>query len=90
MPKSQNGWPVVGTDRIVDKAVLGVEFPNGWLKGDVDVLFTDLITRLNDIERIDNGGCWGYYVKNIEGSSSISNHASGKGASNDSNSDGDC
>lgn len=77
MPNSQNGWPVVGTSAIVDKSVLGVEFPNGWLKGDVDVIFTDLISRLDKIERIDNGGCWGYFVKGIEGSSSISNHASG-------------
>lgn len=77
MSKSQNGWPVVGRDKIVDKAVLGVEFPNGWLKGDVDVLFSALIVDLNKIERIDNGGCWGWGVKKIEGSNSISNHSSG-------------
>jgi hypothetical protein len=78
MARSQNGWPVVGTDKITDRAVLGVEFPNGWLRGDVDVVFTYLIGRLHrEVEPIDNGGCWGYFVKNIEGSSSISNHASG-------------
>ena len=78
MTNSQNGWPVVGTDRITDRAVLGVEFPNGWLKGDVDTIFTYLIGRLHrEVEPLDNGGCWGYFVKNIEGSQSISNHASG-------------
>lgn len=77
MARSQNGWSVVGTDKIVDKEVLGVEFPNGWLKGDVDIIFTELIRDLNKIEGIVDGWCWGYYVKNIEGSNTISNHASG-------------
>lgn len=78
MAVSQNGWPVVGQGSVVDRAVLGVEFPNGWLKGDVDVIFTYLIGRLHrEVERLDDGGCWGWFVKNIEGSSSISNHASG-------------
>jgi len=78
MATSQNGWPVVGSDSIVDKKVLGVEFPNGWLKGDVDTVFTYLIEQLHKrVEPIDNGGCWGYFVKHIEGSSSYSNHASG-------------
>lgn len=77
MANSQNGWPVVGSSSIVDKRVLGVEFPNGWLEGDVDVIFTDLIFHLDKIESIVKGGCWGYFVKKIEGSGSISNHASG-------------
>jgi hypothetical protein len=78
MARSQNGWPVVDRDSIVDRAVLGVEFPNGWLKGDVDTVFTYLIGRLHrEVERLDNGGCWGWFVKNIEGSNTISNHASG-------------
>jgi len=77
MAHSQNGWPVVERDRITDPVVLGTEFPNGWLKGDVNVIFLDLIHKLNAIEPIDKGGCWGYFVKKIEGSTSISNHASG-------------
>jgi hypothetical protein len=78
MATSQNGWPVVGQSAVVDRAVLGVEFPNGWLKGDVDVVFTYLIGRLHrEVEPIAKGGCWGWYVKPIEGSSTISNHASG-------------
>jgi D-alanyl-D-alanine carboxypeptidase len=75
---SQNGWPVVGQDKVTDRAVYGVEFPNGWLKGDVDVVFTHLIGRLHkEVEKLDDGGCWGWFVKNIEGSKTISNHASG-------------
>lgn len=82
MAVSQNGWTVVPdsqrAEKITDPAVLGVEFPNGWRKGDVDVVFRYLIGRLHrEVEPIDNGGCWGYFVKTIEGSTSISNHASG-------------
>jgi hypothetical protein len=78
MATSQNGWPVVGQGAVTDRAILGVEFPNGWLKGDVDVVFTHLIGRLHrEVEPLDDGGCWGWFVKNIEGSTSISNHASG-------------
>lgn len=78
MPTSQNGWPVVPHDAVTDRAVHGVEFPNGWLKGDVDVIFTHLIGRLHrEVEPIHAGWCWGWHVKNIEGSTSISNHASG-------------
>lgn len=78
MANSQNGWPVVGQSAVTDRAVHGVEFPNGWLKGDVDVVFTYLIGRLHrEVEPIDNGGCWGWFVKKIEGSATISNHASG-------------
>src|SRR5690242_8167860 len=87
MPTSQNGWPVVADSAVTDQAIFGVEFPNGWLKGDVDVVFTYLIGRLHhEVEPIDGhtprppltpGGCWGWFVKRIEGSDSISNHASG-------------
>ncbi len=78
MANSQNGWPVVGHSEMFDGKVLGVEFPNGFLKGDVETVFKWLITQLNArVEKIDNGGCWGYYVKHIPGSNSISNHASG-------------
>lgn len=78
MPNSQNGWPVVGQAAVTDRAVHGVEFPNGWLKGDVDVIFTYLIGRLHrEVEPLDKGACWGWFVKTIEGSKTISNHASG-------------
>jgi hypothetical protein len=78
MASSQNGWPVVDHDACTDRKVCGAEFPNGWLKGDVDVIFTYLINRLHaEVEPINVGGCWGWYVKAIEGGSSTSNHASG-------------
>lgn len=76
VPTSQNGWPVVTASAVIDKKVLGVEFPNGWLKGDVDFIFTDLVINLNEIEKIHDGWCWGWHVKEIEGSDVISNHSS--------------
>lgn len=78
MSTCQNGWPIVGPDKITDRAVLGVEFPNGWLRGDVDVIFTHLIGRLHrEVEPMQNPGCWGYFVKKIEGSNEYSNHSGG-------------
>jgi hypothetical protein len=75
---SQNGWPVAGRDQVVDRAILGVEFPNGWLRGDVDVIFTYLVGRLHrEVEPMMSPGCWGWHVKRIEGSDDYSNHASG-------------
>lgn len=78
MSRSQNGWSVIDHDGCTDRAVLGVEFPNGWRRGDVDVIFAYLIGRLHrEVEALDKGGCWGWFVKPIEGSATISNHASG-------------
>lgn len=78
MPTSQNGWPVVDQAAVTDRAILGVEFPNGWLRGDVDTVFTYLIGRLHrEVEPMLSPGCWGWFVKAIEGGTSISNHASG-------------
>lgn len=78
MAKSQNGWPVVAASACTDRALYGAEFPNGWLKGDVDVIFTHLIGKLHhEVEPILNPGCWGFYVKKIEGSDAYSNHSSG-------------
>lgn len=77
MAHSQNGWPVVSSDQVVDRAIFGVEFPNGWLKGDVDTIFTYLVTRLHrEVEPMITPGCWGWFVKVIEGTSIVSNHAS--------------
>lgn len=77
MSSSQNGWPIVGHDACTDRAVCGAEFPNGWLRGDVDVVFTYLIERLHrEVETIVPGTCWGWFVKNIEGTQTKSNHGS--------------
>jgi D-alanyl-D-alanine carboxypeptidase-like protein len=81
MTVSQNGWPVVldsQRDKLTDREVLGAPFPHGWLKGDVDVILTDLIHRLHaEVEAIVPGTCWGWFVKPIEGSRTVSNHSSG-------------
>lgn len=78
---SQNGWPVASPDQIDKSPILGRTFPNGFLKGDVFQAFTWLFTQLNSrVEPISMGNPadeWGYYVKKIAGSNSISNHASG-------------
>lgn len=81
MATSQNGWPVVGPDAIDNSPILGHVFPNGFLKGDVFAAFKWLFTEIDArVEKIGLGNPpdeWGYYVKKIEGSNTISNHASG-------------
>ena len=81
MPNSQNGWPVVGTDKIDRTPIDGVFYPNGFLEGDVWKVFNWLFIQLDRrVEAVELGTPkdeWGYYVKNIEGSSFISNHSSG-------------
>lgn len=78
MPNSQNGWPVVGPDA-VDRGPLvrDVTVPNGVLRGDVAVVFRWLAGEYDRrVERLVAGWCWGWHVKNIEGSTAVSNHAS--------------
>lgn len=79
MPNSQNGWPVDKSGELQDREpIVGARFPNGVLRGDVATVFRYLMGRLHrEVEPIKPGTCWGWYVKNIEGSTSISNHASG-------------
>jgi hypothetical protein len=79
MASSQNGWPVAGRDQ-QDRAPLirDVTVPNGVLAGDVAVVFRWLAREYDRrVERLNRGECWGWFVKEIEGSSTISNHASG-------------
>jgi hypothetical protein len=60
------------------RPILGVRFPNGVLAGDVATVFGYLVRRFDaDVEALVAGWCWGWYVKDIEGSDAISNHASG-------------
>jgi hypothetical protein len=79
MAESQNGWPVDKTGALQDRsAVAGVTFPNGVRRGDVATVLHYVAQRFHDeVQPLRSGWCWGWYVKNIEGSSSISNHASG-------------
>ena len=76
--RSQNGWPVVGRDAC-DRAPLirDITVPNGVLRGHVAIVFRWLATEYDRrVERLVAGHCWGWLVKDIEGSSVVSNHAS--------------
>ena len=71
MVNSQNGWPVVGTDKIDRTPIDGVFYPNGFLEGDVwkafNWLFIQLDRRVEAVELGTPKDEWGDYVKNIEG-----------------------
>lgn len=79
MATSQNGWAVDSSGALQDRsAVDGVTVPNGVRKGDVATVLHHLMGRFHrEVERLIPGTCWGWFVKKIEGSSTISNHASG-------------
>lgn len=78
MPNSQNGWPVADRDQQDRSPVHGVTVPNGVLAGDVATVLHHLMDRFHrEVEELRDGWCWGWHVKTIEGSSTISNHASG-------------
>jgi hypothetical protein len=79
MAKSQNGWTVDESGALQDRSLIeGVKFPNGVRAGDVAVIFGYLVGRLHrEVERVIPGACWGWFVKTIEGSTVVSNHASG-------------
>jgi hypothetical protein len=80
MAVSQNNWPVDPTGAKQDEAPLirNVTVPNGVRAGDVAVVFRWLAREYDRrVERLVPGWCWGWFVKKIEGSSIISNHASG-------------
>jgi hypothetical protein len=79
MANSQNGWPVASRDQQDEKPLIrDVTVPNGVLAGDVAYVFRWLVGQYDvRVERLKRGQCWGWFVKKIEGSSTISNHASG-------------
>ncbi len=91
MANSYNGWtasPVPAAIGINTKfRVLGAQFPGGIKSGDVEKIFTYLITRLhNEVEPMmtdpNTGalgyGAWGYsYRANVNNPSQLSCHASG-------------
>lgn len=81
--KSQNGWtagtpaqiggldpsPVPGTS---------VRLPQGIRKGDVATVLLHVAQQFHrTVEPLHAGWCWGYFHKHIEGSATLSNHASG-------------
>jgi hypothetical protein len=74
---SQNGWPVVGKAQCDQGPFLGVHFPNGILHGPVAAIAVWQMRRYAaTVEPIKTPGCWGWYVKKIEGSHEYSNHSS--------------
>lgn len=79
MPKSQNGWPVVPRSAVDEEPLIrNVRVPNGVLAGDVAVIFRWLAAQYDKrVEPLKSGQCWGWFVKQIEGSATISNHSSG-------------
>lgn len=81
--KSQNGWAASP-----DKSAIGIEspkvpgtdvdFPQGIREGDVTTVLMYVASEFHrTVEPLKDGWCWGYYYKQIEGSSTLSNHASG-------------
>lgn len=75
---SQNGWPVVTSAQCDQGPFLGVKFPNGILHGPVaGIALWQMRRYAATVESIKADDCWGFYDKHIEGSSEISNHASG-------------
>jgi hypothetical protein len=78
MTNSQNGWPVVGKSACDTKPLIrDIAVPNGVLAGDVAVIFRWLAKEYDRrVEPLHPGWCWGWYVKAIEGTSVVSNHAS--------------
>jgi hypothetical protein len=79
MTRSQNGWPVASAGQQDTAPIHGsVKVPNGVLKGDVAVVLREVARRFHTtVEPLVAGTSWGWYVKPIEGSSTVSNHASG-------------
>lgn len=80
MSTSQNGWPVDRSGASQDRGPLvrDITVPNGVLAGDVAVVFRWLARQFDArVEQLMKGSCWGWFVKPIEGSQTISNHASG-------------
>lgn len=76
--RSQNGWPVVTRAACDQGPFAGVTFPNGILAGDVATIARWQLERYEaTVEQLVPGLCWGFFDKKIEGSTTISNHASG-------------
>lgn len=78
---SQNGWTASSDPSAIGVktfSVNGVVFPNGVKGGDVEVVFRYLAEEYHrTVEPLHAGWCWGYFYKPIEGSTTLSNHASG-------------
>lgn len=77
MSVSQNGWPVVDKDACDQGPFHGVSFPNGILAGDVATIARWQLSHYAAmVEPLIAGSCWGWFVKQIEGTTQVSNHSS--------------
>lgn len=81
MTTSQNGWPASQSKAaigIVNPTVAGVDFPGGVRGGDAGFVLMYVAEQFHrTVEALHDGWCWGYFYKEIKGSSQLSNHASG-------------
>lgn len=80
MATSYNGWLAVRNGEGIDRSftAAGAKFPAGVLAGDVATIFRWLIERLDTIEPVVPGWCWGYsYRANVNNPSTLSCHSSG-------------
>jgi len=81
MSSSQNGWPASADRNAIGVTPFtpnGVSFPNGVKSGDVATVLGYVAHQFhNTVEQLHAGWCWGYYFKQIQGSKTLSNHASG-------------
>lgn len=82
MATSQNGWPASSDKNAIGIysgfTACGVTFPGGVKSGDVDTVLEYVATQFHlRVEALVPGWCWGYTWKQISGSSTYSNHASG-------------
>lgn len=81
MSTSQNGWPASSNKAalgVVNFVHDGVSFPGGVKSGDVATVLGYVVDQFHThVEKLHAGWCWGYDWKPIEGSSTLSNHASG-------------
>lgn len=80
LPTSQNGWPAGSASAIGVRpfVVAGVSFPGGVKDGDVATVLRYVMERFHTrVEPLRGGWCWGYANRDIRGSGTTSNHASG-------------
>jgi len=77
---SQNGW-TAGTSSQIPLSSLAVgaaTFPAGVRTGDVYTVLRYVAVQFNaTVEALYSPGCWGHNYREISGSTSLSNHASG-------------
>jgi hypothetical protein len=79
---SQNGWAASSDKGSIGInsgfSCAGVTFPGGIKSGDVSTVLGYVVDQFHKrVEALASGWCWGYAWKEISGSSTLSNHASG-------------